>query len=134
MIYELYMDVAAGTHDPSPQQQNVSIVSGTIAHITIQSAPESAGQLYCRLVQGNHVVLPKTGETEFRLDGTPIDMPEELEIKEKPYPCVLEGVNTDPDFSHAFTMRISLIPEATRPFMEERTQQTSMLRKFLTGV
>jgi len=99
----------------------------------IDSWPAAAGQVFCRLIHGLHVILPAEGETEFQLTGSPIDQPERIEIASTPFECVLQGVNRDPTFDHAFTVRITLVPSATEPLSTDGEAQRMLAADWLMG-
>ena len=101
--------------------------------VAVQSAPESAGQVYCRVVQGQHVLIPVAGEEWLRLDGTPIMLPEKKEIRSTPYVCKVQGVNLDPNLAHGFTIRLSLIPHDTQYFADELREMQAEAFNFIFG-
>jgi len=134
MIYEWSIEVPPATYVDDPAELDITLVEGTITRISIQSAPQAAGQLYCRLIHGIHQIYPSDSRFWFRLDGTPIVHDDERQIASDFIYCKLQAVNLDPTFDHSFRFRMTLIPKRQRPFIEERVGEAELLLDWLGGI
>lgn len=109
MLFRHPLTIPANTTRTRPVTALVTVVHGTLRHVSISFPPGAVALARVIVLRHEHQIIPANTGAYLAWDNLTISWPEDIDIHEVPYQLKLAGWNLDDTYEHTIVFRFDIL-------------------------
>jgi len=111
MIYDVDVEVTAGTTEAAPVKIDLKVWRGVIHQFDLVFPSGCAGLVYTRLMHGSHPVIPSNADQKLSGDGIQISGKEFYDLKDETNTLTIYAWSPNASYDHTITWRLYVLDD-----------------------
>jgi len=109
MLYSYDICIPPSTPESSALWTDCDVSPGTLTRLIVIFPPGAARLAHVRIFLWSHQLYPSNLDSSLSGDSEVVDVPENLDLNDRPYRLRIQAWNDDDSFQHTVCVRFSIL-------------------------